>query len=136
MPNLVLDEISLKYGSEQVLHEISFGISSGQNVAIIGQTGSGKSSLLKIIAGLVQHNNGNILLGDKKLKGPDHQLIPGYKEVAYLAQNFTLPKFVRVEEVINTQYLLTDEEVQQIVTSCDIAHLLDCLLYTSPSPRD
>ncbi|MFJ8102940.1 ATP-binding cassette domain-containing protein [Lysinibacillus sp. NPDC096212] len=57
-------------GTVNVLQNINLQISSGECVAIVGVSGSGKSSLLKIVAGLEKPSNGTVYFDGKELKGP------------------------------------------------------------------
>lgn len=54
------------------LKDISFELASGQTLAIMGETGSGKSSLAKIIAGAERPSGGKIFLRDSELKPHDY----------------------------------------------------------------
>ena len=58
MPLLTLDRISLAYGHVPLLERADLRIEPGERVALIGRNGSGKSSLLKIVAGEVQPDAG------------------------------------------------------------------------------
>ena len=57
---LVLDNISKTYGSKQLFNGVSLGISEGEKIGIIGINGTGKSTLLKIIAGLEEPDEGTV----------------------------------------------------------------------------
>ena len=68
---LKLKNINLTFGKEKILDELNLSINKGQFIAITGVSGSGKTSLLRIICGLEKPNDGevhldnNILLNDK-----------------------------------------------------------------------
>jgi ATP-binding cassette subfamily B protein len=53
---------------EQVLHDISFGVEPGQVVALLGGTGSGKTSLVNLLPRFYEYTDGRILLDDVELK--------------------------------------------------------------------
>ena len=55
--------VSLSFGGDRVLHDISFSVHRGETVALVGPTGSGKSSLLLIVAGLLSADSGTIATG-------------------------------------------------------------------------
>lgn len=63
-----LKEISYCTSTKDVFSNISIDISHEEKVAIIGANGSGKSSLLKIIAGLIKPNSGEIFLFHNKME--------------------------------------------------------------------
>jgi len=58
--NIILKNVSLKYGDKHVLSNINININNGDKVAFIGGNGSGKTSILKIISNLIQPSTGII----------------------------------------------------------------------------
>lgn len=77
--------VSLVYpnSTTTVLEDLNLEIEEGELVLVIGPTGSGKSSLLRLINGLVPHHTGGILAGDVSVNGVSTQLVkPG--EMAHL----------------------------------------------------
>jgi len=67
-----LKEVSYKNGSKQIFENISLNVGHEEKVAIVGANGSGKSSLLKIVAGLIKPCEGEVFLFHtlmKNLKG-------------------------------------------------------------------
>ena len=63
--------VSLLYptSTKTILEDLSFNIAEGEFVLVIGPTGTGKSSLLRLINGLVPHHTGGILAGDITVDG-------------------------------------------------------------------
>ncbi len=59
---VVFDHVTFGFGTKPVLHDISFRIEPGQTVAVVGQTGSGKSTLIKLINRIYDVDDGNILI--------------------------------------------------------------------------
>ena len=95
---LELKNISFTYLKDKVINNVSFAISKGKNVAMIGESGCGKSTLLKLIYGLYDLDEGEIWHGDKPIRGPKYNLIPGEDYIKYLAQDFDLMPYITVEE--------------------------------------
>lgn len=60
-----LENISKRFKNENVLNGISYSFESGKIYSIVGRNGSGKSVLLKIIAGLYLQDKGNVLFDNK-----------------------------------------------------------------------
>lgn len=106
------------------LKDVSFSQQWYQQIAIAGETGSGKSTLLKIIAGLAQPDSGEVIYDGKKVIGPADQLIPGHPKIAYLSQQFELPHYLRVEQVLEYANKLTKRSADQLFEICRITHLL------------
>jgi len=65
------NQVSLIYPQAQktIFNELTFSVPEGELLLIMGQTGSGKSSLLKLINGLVPHHTGGILSGEITVDG-------------------------------------------------------------------
>ena len=64
---LACSSISLSFGTDMILDNISFNIQQGDKVALVGVNGAGKSTLFKIITGCLQPDSGDIFMS----KGPD-----------------------------------------------------------------
>ncbi len=104
--------------------DISFKQQPFEQIAIAGETGSGKTTLLRMIAGLVQPTGGQIILNGRRVKGPEEQLMPGNKNIAYLSQHFELRNNYRVHEVLDMARQLAPAEADNIYHICRITHLL------------
>ena len=104
--------------------DIHFSQVQYQQIAIVGETGSGKTSLLKMIAGLMQPDSGEILFEGSRVLGPLEKLLPGHPRIAYLSQHFELRNNYRVEEELEARNKLTEEEARAIYEVCRITHLL------------
>jgi ABC-type sugar transport system ATPase subunit len=107
-----------------VLKETSFTQQKFQKIAIAGETGSGKSTLMKIIGGLVQADAGTVLFENVRVKGPEEVLLPGHPGIAYLSQHFELRNHYRVEELLSYSNKLSDEDAANIYQVCRITHLM------------
>ncbi len=118
-------------GRNTVLHGITFTQEKLHKIAIAGETGSGKTTLLKIAAGIQSPDAGKVLFENERLKRiPEEKLIPGHPGIAYLSQQFDLPHFLTVEQVLIYANPLPDEEAEtsaeakDLYNICRISHLL------------
>ena len=59
---IVFENVSFAYGTKPVLREVSFSIESNERVAILGGSGEGKTTVLKLILGLLKPDSGRILI--------------------------------------------------------------------------
>ncbi|TDH27085.1 ABC transporter ATP-binding protein [Segetibacter sp. 3557_3] len=117
--------ISKKQAGTDVLSDFSLNQEAHQKLAIAGETGSGKSSLLKVIAGLMQPDEGQVFFLGERVLGPEEQLIPGHPGVKYLSQQFELPRFLTVAQVLEYANQLSDYEAAILYDVCRISHLMD-----------
>ena len=102
----------------------SLHINEGLKVGLAGETGSGKSTMLRMIGGLEKPDQGTIFFGEKDVYPKLDRLIAGHPNIAYLSQSFELPKFISVEEFLYV-HPYDDEEVDRVAELCDIVHLLE-----------
>ncbi len=78
--------VSFKYpdADEYVLKNISFKAEKGQTIALIGSTGSGKSTIVNLIMRFYDVTDGEILIDDKNIK--EYKLEALYKKIGYVPQ--------------------------------------------------
>ncbi|MGI0081313.1 MAG: ABC transporter ATP-binding protein [Nitrososphaerales archaeon] len=77
MPTLVVDHVNKTFvapgkngGKVEILRGVSFSVDEGQIVSLIGPTGCGKTTLLRIIDGLIPPDSGQVMVNGKQVKGP------------------------------------------------------------------
>ena len=66
-PLIRLENVAVHFGGQRVLHEVGLGIDRGQTVVVIGESGCGKTVLLKLIIGLLRPTVGRVLFDGKVL---------------------------------------------------------------------
>ncbi len=59
-PVIEIKALSKRFGATQALHEVSFNINSGEVLALLGANGAGKSTVIKILAGIYTQDSGTI----------------------------------------------------------------------------
>ena len=57
-PLLQLNQISLTFGGDPVFHDLDMVVHSGDRIALVGRNGTGKSTLMKVMAGLIEGEHG------------------------------------------------------------------------------
>ena len=124
MALLTVKGLGKAWGNNWVVSDLSFSSEPLEQIAIVGETGSGKTSLLKMLGGLMQPDAGSIFLGEEKIKGPDEVLIPGHKKIGYLSQHFELRNNYRVHEVLEMASRMEQEAADKILQVCKVDHLL------------
>ena len=103
-----IKNISLSYEKELVLDNISCDIPNGQNICFWGPSGSGKSSLLKLLMGFEIPDSGEIIIDNIRVN--DENINEIRKKLAWIPQNINLP-VNNTKELIELLYL--DKRQQQ-----------------------
>ncbi len=62
---LSLEAVSKSYGMKPLLDNVTFGVSEGEKIGLIGINGAGKSTFLKIVAGILGPDQGRVVIGNK-----------------------------------------------------------------------
>src|SRR5438046_1165204 len=83
MAFIELKDVSHRYGARDVLRGISLSLAEGEFVSIVGTSASGKTTLLKVAAGLVAPGGGAVQMGGVPVKGFS-------REAAIVFQNYSL----------------------------------------------
>ena len=72
-PYVAVDHVDVifetKNGAFQALSNVNIAIAKGEFISIIGHSGCGKSTVLNLIAGLLDASTGGVLLEDREIKG-------------------------------------------------------------------
>lgn len=66
-PDIVFDNVVLDIGGKRILDGISFNVGSGERVALVGRSGNGKSSILRLLLGLERPTSGRIIVSGREL---------------------------------------------------------------------
>lgn len=91
-----LIQIEKKFGKFEVLKGISFNVEPGKITAIVGPNGSGKTTIIKSILGLVKPDDGDILINEKSVLGD----FLYRRDIGYMPQTTSFPENLTVKEVI------------------------------------
>ena len=67
---LIVNNLSKRFGEKLILDHLSFSMKSGDFMALVGSSGSGKSTILRLIAGLDQPSSGSITVDGTPVSGP------------------------------------------------------------------
>lgn len=93
-----LDQVCVSRGGRRILNSVSLQLTPGKITAIVGPNGSGKSSLLKVMVGAINPNQGKACLERKPLESWKRKDLA--RVLAYLPQSSERPNGMTVEEVV------------------------------------
>jgi len=114
------DQVSLAYNSINVLDGVSFSVDFSERVAILGGSGYGKTTILKLILGLIRPDSGRIFIDDDDITGKaeDELRVPRMK-FSIVFQEGALFDSLNVKEnvafCLREYSRLTEEEIDQKV---------------------
>ena len=111
MGPLIIDIKHLKktFGSNEVLKDITFTITKGENLVVLGKSGSGKSVLIKCLVGLIEPDDGKITLFNEDISELNgEELNQLRKRIGFLFQSAALYDSMSVKE--NLEFPLRDSK--------------------------
>ena len=86
---IAINNVSADYGNGRVIGDISFNIGTGETFGLMGLNGVGKTTLIKIILGLLEPTQGHVEVFCRKTLDPEAK-----KKIAYLPEKFEPPVFL------------------------------------------
>ncbi len=117
---LSVQSLAKSYGERTLFRNVSFEIKRGEHIALIGQNGTGKTNILKIINGLIEADAGNVSLGTNVTIGYFDQQSRVLDECKTVFDEIsdTYPKLTQTEiRNVLAAFLFTGDEVFQPVRS-------------------
>lgn len=98
---------------KQILDDVTFSINKGEKVALVGQTGAGKTTIINLILGFYKINSGNILFDGKNMY--DISLESIRKNVSFIQQNpYIFDDTIKQNIIINNNNI-SDEKIIDIL---------------------
>jgi multiple sugar transport system ATP-binding protein len=94
MAALTVQGVSKRFGSVEVLKDVSLTIGDGEFTVLVGPSGCGKSTLLGIIAGLETPSAGEIAIGGRRMNG----VAPKDRDIAMVFQSYALYPAMKVRQ--------------------------------------
>lgn len=98
MDSIRLEHISKSFGEKKVLDDLNVSIKEGEFLTVIGRSGCGKTTMLKLMNGLLMPDTGDVLIEGKNLKEAD--IIALRRSIGYVIQNRGLFPHMTVEKNI------------------------------------
>ncbi len=125
MSNVILKNISKHFTDITALNNVSFSIEDGEFFVLLGPTGAGKTTTLRVIAGLERQNEGSVLFDDEPVDG----IPPGDRDVAFVFQQYSLYPTMTVYDNLAFPLRaplrrLSEPEIrQQVEQTAEILHI-------------
>ena len=124
--DIEFSNVDFRYGSRQlILHNINLHITSGEKIAIVGESGCGKTTLVKLLLRLFDFENGNIQIGEHDLRSHSAQSLRS--QIAYVSQNIVFFSGSIRENLEMGIEKIQEKELDQICELCSIKSFIDSL---------
>ena len=127
----VFRSVGKSYGGREALCDVSLTVATGDNLAILGSSGSGKSTVLRLLAGLEVPDAGGVFLNDRAVSGPGRiVLAPHRRGISLVFQDLALwPNLSARENVMMGLSGLPRAEARartdEVLSLCGIEELAD-----------
>ena len=130
---LKLKNINLTFGKEKILDGLNLSINKGQFIAITGVSGSGKTSLLRIICGLEKPNDGEVHLDDNILLNDKISIPTEKRNIGLVIQEKVLFPHLNVKK--NIEFGISTKNNKQDISK-DIMEKLNILDLAKKYPHE
>ena len=112
---LTVDNLSVRYGVIQAVHNVSFQVNQGEIVSLIGANGAGKTTILRTISGLIRPSEGSISFEGKNIEkaAPQKIVASGLSQVPEgrhvfagltVQENLEMGAFLRKDNQVKADY--------------------------------
>lgn len=116
--------VGFRFEQKEVLQIKSMNFRQGGKYALVGESGCGKTTLAKILMGLLENYTGTILYGDKPLNRISRDSL--YQAVAYVDQKvYLFQDTLRFNITLGATY--SEERIDEIVRNCNLKSFVDSL---------
>ena len=117
--------VSFSYGGENVLDTISFKVNKGERVALVGSSGSGKTTIARLAARFYDITSGEIFIGGINIKDFEKESL--MKKIAFVFQNSKLFKMSVRENLLIGKPDATDEEIESALINSGSKEIIERL---------
>ncbi|WP_340260100.1 ABC transporter ATP-binding protein [Roseobacter sp. HKCCA0882] len=130
MADVTLNVVSKSFGEETALDSVTMTVPDGSFVVLLGPTGAGKTTTLRMVSGLDKPDAGTVMIGGRDMTG----LAPAQRDVAMVFQQYSLYPHLTVRQnlefplkspILKTPQWVIDQKVGEVAEVLQISHKLD-----------
>lgn len=124
MSSIRMEHVVKSYGDHCVLKDFEMDIQQGEFISVIGGSGSGKTTVLKLINGLLKPDSGSIYINEEDIKGLDQNVLR--RKIGYVIQNIGLFPHMTIEENIGYVLMIQKRDSKEIQERVhQLMHMMD-----------
>ena len=132
MANVTLKNVVKKYDTKTIINDVSLEIQDKEFLVLVGSSGCGKSTILRMIAGLEDITDGQIFIGDKCV----NNVHPKDRDIAFVFQSYALYPHMTVYENIAFPLKMRNLKKDEIDKKVkEAAEILDLTEYLNRKPK-
>jgi len=130
MAEVALSGVSKSFGTDVALANVTMTVPDGSFVVLLGPTGAGKTTTLRMVSGLDKPDAGQVMIGGQDMAG----LTPAQRDVTMVFQQYSLYPHLTVRQnlefplrspILNTPKPEIDRKVGEVAEVLQISHKLD-----------
>lgn len=122
--SIEVKRLTISYGEKRALCDVSFSVSPGSKIAVIGPTAAGKTQLLYALTGLVPAQNGQILYDGQPIEA--YQRASFHNQVGFVFQDSIMFN-MSIRENIAFSDTVTDESLDKAIRAAELKEFVEAL---------
>ena len=103
MAIVTIKDVTVRYGKQVIIDKLSLQVERGENLAIVGPSSCGKTTLMRALCGFIKINRGEILLNDTLVSNPDKRVFipPEKRNIGVVFQDYAVwPHLTVIENIM------------------------------------
>ena len=114
--NITFENVSFGYTDKKIINNLSFSLEENKSYALVGSSGSGKSTIAKLISGFYKVDSGVIKIGNRSISSYSEEVL--INNIAFVFQNV---KLFKTSIYDNVKIGKTDASYEEVMTAMNLA---------------
>lgn len=114
--NITFENVSFGYTDKKIINDLSFSLEENKSYALVGSSGSGKSTIAKLISGFYKVNSGVIKIGNRSISSYSEEAL--INNIAFVFQNV---KLFKTSIYDNVKIGKADASYEEVMTAMNLA---------------